>query len=94
MRASDEGFGKKGTLNTSNVRKRGGLLGNTPFLSCAIGFMYSTNSRDPLECIVMYSLAGFPPSQEVRRSRMLTEEDLSYYVQQYTHSTFRGPLNW
>lgn len=64
MRASDEGFGKKGTLNTSNVRKRGGLL------------------------------AGFPPSQEVRRSRMLTEEDLSYYVQQYTHSTFRGPLNW
>ncbi|XP_036448625.1 bifunctional epoxide hydrolase 2 [Colossoma macropomum] len=35
---------------------------------------------------------GLP--EEVPRSSILTEEALQYYVQQFTKSGFRGPLNW
>ncbi|XP_047211879.1 bifunctional epoxide hydrolase 2 [Girardinichthys multiradiatus] len=35
---------------------------------------------------------GLP--EQVPRSSMLTEADLHYYVSQFKHSGFRGPLNW
>jgi len=39
-------------------------------------------------------LVGFPPKEALPRSTMLSEEDMAYYVQQYTKSRFRGGLNW
>uniref|UniRef100_A0A8B9H3V3 AB hydrolase-1 domain-containing protein n=1 Tax=Astyanax mexicanus TaxID=7994 RepID=A0A8B9H3V3_ASTMX len=32
--------------------------------------------------------------EDVPRSSMLSEEDLQYYMQQFSKSGFRGPLNW
>lgn len=39
-------------------------------------------------------LKGFPEKSSLKRSVMLSEADLSYYVKQFQKSGFRGGLNW